>query len=43
MTYVIIMLIWTASTRSAIEQKANDIKLNHKLVIDFINDEVNEL
>ena len=41
MTYVIIMLLWTASTRSEVLQKASDIKLNHKLVIDFINNEVN--
>ena len=25
LTYVVIMLIWTASTRSAVVQKANDI------------------
>ena len=41
MTYVIIMLLWTASTRSEVLQKASDIKSNHKLVIDFINEEVN--
>ena len=41
MTYVIVMLLWTASTRSEVLQKASDIKSNHKLVIDFINDEVN--
>ena len=40
--YVIIMLIWTASTRSAVAQKANDIKFNHKTVVEFINNEVNE-
>ena len=40
-TYVIVMLLWTASTRSEVLQKANDIKSNHKLVVDFINDEVN--
>ena len=40
-TYVIVMLIWTASTRSEVLQKANDIKYNHKLVINFINDQVN--
>ena len=40
--YVIIMLIWTASTRSAVVQKANDIKFNHKTVVEFINNEVNE-
>ena len=40
--YVIIMLIWTASTRSAVAQRANDIKFNHKIVVEFINNEVNE-
>ena len=35
-TYVILMLLWTASTRSEVLQKANDIKSNHKLVVDFI-------
>ena len=39
-TYVIVMLLWTASTRSEVLQKANDIKSNHKLVVDFINNEV---
>ena len=42
LAYVIIMLIWTASTRSAVVQKANDIKFNHKTVVEFINREVNE-
>ena len=42
LAYVIIMLIWTASTRSAVIQKANDIKFNHKIVVEFINNEVNE-
>ena len=42
LAYVIIMLIWTASTRSAVVQKANDIKINHKTVVEFINNEVNE-
>ena len=41
-TYVIIMLLWTATTRSAVIEKANDIKSNHKMVVDFINDEVNK-
>ncbi len=40
-TYVFIMLLWTASTRSEVLQKANDIKSNHKSVVDFINDEIN--
>ena len=33
--YVIAMLVWTASTRSAVMEKANTIKQNHKNVIDF--------
>ena len=40
-TYVVAMLLWTASTRSEVLQKANDIKYNHKSVINFINDQVN--
>jgi len=36
------MLIWTASTRSSVLQKANDIKSNHKMVVEFINKEINE-
>ena len=39
--YVVAMLLWTASTRSEVLQKANDIKANHKSVVNFINDEVN--
>ncbi len=42
LSYVVIMLIWTGSTRSAVIQKANDIKDNHKLVVEFINNQVNE-
>ena len=30
--YVFVMLIWTASTRSSVLKKANDIKSNHKIV-----------
>ena len=39
--YVVAMLLWTASTRWEVLQKANDIISNHKSVVDFINDEVN--
>ena len=38
--YIVIMLIWTASTRSSVLQKANDIKTNHKTIVEFINNEV---
>ena len=40
--YVVIMLIWTGTTRSAVVEKANNIKSNHKMVVDFINKEVNK-
>tara|TARA_B100000767_G_scaffold272081_1_gene299013 strand:+ start:147 stop:656 length:510 start_codon:yes stop_codon:yes gene_type:complete len=40
--YVFIMLLWTASTRSEIIKKASDIKTNHKIVVEFINEEVNK-
>ena len=39
--YVFIMLIWTATTRSEVIKKASDIKSNHKIVVEFINDEIN--
>ena len=41
--YVFIMLTWTASTRSEVIKKASDIKTNHKIVVDFINDEINNV
>ena len=40
--YVISMLIWTATTREAVESKANEIKYNHKQVVTFMNDQVND-
>tara|TARA_B100000686_G_scaffold135085_1_gene142296 strand:- start:156 stop:656 length:501 start_codon:yes stop_codon:yes gene_type:complete len=40
--FVIGMLIWTASTRPAVEAKANLVKENHNKVVDFINKEINE-
>jgi len=39
--YVVAMLIWTASTRASVLQKANDIKSNHKIIVEFVNDEIN--
>ena len=39
--YVVSMLIWTATTRSEVLQKANDIKSNHKMIVEFVNDEIN--
>ena len=41
LAYVVGMLIWTASTRPAVEAKANLVKENHKKVVDFINGEIN--
>ena len=40
--YVTIMIFWTVSTRSEVLQKANDIKLNHKTVVDFLNNQVSD-
>ena len=40
--YVVSTLIWTATTRSAVEAKANQIKTNHKMVVDFLNNQVND-
>jgi len=42
LVFVVGMLIWTASTRPAVEAKANLVKENHNKVVDFINNEVNE-
>ena len=40
--YVFSTLIWTASTRSAVEDKANIVKSNHKKIVSFINDTIND-
>tara|TARA_A100001011_G_scaffold138561_1_gene146281 strand:- start:2103 stop:2603 length:501 start_codon:yes stop_codon:yes gene_type:complete len=40
--YVISTLIWTASTRSSVEEKANLIKSNHMMVVEFVNNEINK-
>ena len=40
--YVVSTLLWTASTRSAVEEKANLIKSNHKTIVDFINNQINK-
>ena len=40
--YVVVMLIWTGSTRSEVLQKASDIKSNHKMVVEMINNEVDK-
>ena len=42
LSYVVVMLIWTASTRASVLQKANDIKSNHKMIVEFVNDEINK-
>jgi len=40
--YVVAMLIWTATTRNAVLEKANSIKSNHKSVVKLLNNEVNK-
>ena len=39
--YVLSTLVWTASTRSDVEEKANIIKDNHKTIVDFVNNQIN--
>tara|TARA_Y100001970_G_scaffold76057_1_gene96515 strand:+ start:297 stop:809 length:513 start_codon:yes stop_codon:yes gene_type:complete len=41
-SYVVIMLLWTATTRSAVEEKSNIVKTNHKEIVNFINSEINQ-
>ena len=36
------MLIWTASTRTEVVEQSNQIKSNHKTVVDFMNEQVNK-
>ena len=36
--FVVGMLIWTASTRPAVEARANLVKDNHNKVVNLIND-----
>ena len=40
--YAVAMLIWTATTRNGVLEKANDIKSNHKNVVELLNNEINE-
>ena len=40
--YVTVMLVWTLSTRSAVLEKANNIKSNHKGVVELLNNEINK-
>ena len=39
--YVLSTLIWTASTRSSVQEKANLIKSNHQIIVNFVNKEIN--
>jgi len=40
--YAVAMLIWTATTRSGVLEKANSIKSNHTNVVKFLNDQINK-
>ena len=39
LAYVIGMLLWTLSTRPAVEARADLVNENHKKVVDFINND----
>jgi cell shape-determining protein MreC len=41
--YVLVMLIWTATTRKGVLEKVNDIKSNHTNVVELLNNEINRL
>jgi len=40
--YAVAMLIWTATTRSGVLERANNIKSNHKNVVEFLNDQIDK-
>ena len=40
--YAVVMLVWTATTRNGVLEKTNDIKSNHKIVVELLNNEINE-
>ena len=40
--YVVSMLIWTASTRSSVEARAQLIKENHTTVVNILNNQINK-
>ena len=39
--YAVAMLIWTATTRNGVLEKANNIKSNHENVVKFLNNQIN--
>ena len=39
--YIATMLIWTATTRDGVLEKVNSVKLNHKNVVELLNNEIN--
>ena len=40
--YVASMLIWTVTTRDGVLEKVNNVKSNHKNVVDLLNGEINK-
>ena len=40
--YAFAMLIWTGTTRHDVLEKADNIKYNHKNVVEFLNNEINK-
>ena len=39
--YAVATLIWTATTRNGVLEKANNIKSNHENVVKFLNNQIN--
>ena len=40
--YVVVMLMWTAATRNGVLNKVNNIKSNHKNIVELLNNEINK-
>ena len=40
--YIIIMLVWTLSSRSGLEEKIEIVRKNHIQIVELINSEINK-
>ena len=40
--YIIIMLVWTLSSRSGLEEKIEIVRNNHIRIVELINSEINK-
>ena len=40
--YIIIMLVWTLSSRSGLEEKIEIVRKNHIQIVELINSQINK-